>query len=166
MKRLFAFVTVTIISCNEHATSSISELEKHKFIDSFKNVERSKINSSVRDIILDTTGLSKAPVRVLYANFYGMNGRNIELKWKNISGKRITAIRFKWYGENAFNEPADMGALSYEKGFGAGFTDNELAPGKTDQGTWSIYSRDGKKIVIAWPYEIAFKDGSKWLLNN
>lgn len=115
----------------------------------------------------DTGGLFLAPVKVLSARFVEKeysNYKDISLKYKNVSKKRISAIRFKWYGENAFNEPADMGALN--EGWGGGFTDDILKPGATGYGTWGILSKDGKKVLIAYPYEVAFEDGTKWVLNE
>jgi hypothetical protein len=115
----------------------------------------------------DTGGLYFAPIKVLSAKFVSKeysNYKDIALRFKNVSNKAVTAIRFKWYGENAFNEPADMGGL--QEGWGGGFTDDALRPGATDYGQWSILSRDGKKILIAYPYEVAFKDGTKWELQQ
>ncbi len=115
----------------------------------------------------DTSGLYLAPVKILSARFVTKeysNYKDIALSYKNVSKKRISAIRFKWYGENAFNEPADMGALN--EGWGAGFTDDILRPGATGYGTWSILSKDGKKVLIAYPYEVAFEDGTKWSLTG
>jgi hypothetical protein len=62
---------------------------------------------------------------------------------------------------NAFDEPADCGNIS-NPGFGGGYTDIVLKTGKSSSGTWSVLSRDGDKIVKAWPYEIVYEDGSKW----
>jgi hypothetical protein len=115
----------------------------------------------------DTGGLYLAPIKVLSAKFVTKeysNYKDIALRYKNVSDKVVTAIRFKWYGENAFNEPADMGGL--REGWGGGFSDDALRPGATDYGQWSILSRDGKKILIAYPYEVDFKDGSKWELQQ
>lgn len=114
----------------------------------------------------DTAGLYLAPVKVLIAKFVSKeysNYKDIALKYKNVSSKKISAIRFKWYGENSFNEPADMGGL--RDGWGGGFTDDGLRPGSTSYGEWSIFSKDGKKVLIAYPYEVAFDDGTKWELN-
>jgi hypothetical protein len=111
----------------------------------------------------DTTGLSKSPVIVTravffqeqYSSFY-----SVRLNYKNVSGKTISAIRFEWYGENAFGEPADMsGGIS---GYGGGFTDEPLKSGASRNSFWSILSRDGKKVIGARAYEVAFADGSKW----
>lgn len=113
----------------------------------------------------DTGGLYLAPVKVLSAKFVEeeySNYKNVRLSFKNTSNKKISAIRFKWYGENAFNEPADMTGIV--DGWGGGFTDDGLRAGATDYATWNVYSKDGKKILIAYPYEVAFDDGTKWEL--
>jgi hypothetical protein len=36
-----------------------------------------------------------------------------------------------------------------------------LSACKTDAGTWDLLSGDAKKIIKAWPIEIAFEDGNK-----
>jgi hypothetical protein len=116
----------------------------------------------------DTGGLYLAPIKVLSARFVVReysNYKDVSLRFKNVSNKRVSAIRFKWYCENAFNEPADAGN-SILKGWGAGFTDSELGIGTTTYGTWEILSKDGKKILIAYPYEVAFTDGTKWELKK
>ena len=43
-----------------------------------------------------------------------------------------------------------------------GFDDAGLRPGKSKTGEWSILSRNAKKIVLVWPYEVVFEDGTKW----
>jgi hypothetical protein len=47
-------------------------------------------------------------------------------------------------------------------GFGKGSTDRTLRAGKTSSGEWQALSRDLKKIIIAWPMEVVFEDGTKW----
>ena len=115
----------------------------------------------------DTAGLYLAPVKVISAKFVEKeysNYKDVSLSYKNVSGKKITAIRFKWYGVNSFDEPADMGGL--KEGWGGGFDDDGIRVGGTGYGTWNILSRDGNKILIAYPYEVAFADGTKWVLNQ
>ena len=34
-------------------------------------------------------------------------------------------------------------------GFGGGFTDDAVKPGRADYGTWGIFSKDGKTIILA-----------------
>jgi hypothetical protein len=152
-----------LVSCNSVSTSSAPL----SLVDSL-NIERkadSTTKAIIKDALFDTSGVSLAPVKVLSAKMVTReysNYKDIRLSWKNTGTKKIAAIRFKWYGTNAFGEPADMGASGLQAGFGGGFADRSLGVGKTDAGTWSIMSRDGKKVVMAWPYEIAFEDGTKW----
>lgn len=98
--------------------------------------------------------LSSRPTENDYSSY-----RDIHLSWKNTSKKTIVGIKFKWEGINAFGEPADVGD-------GMGFSDDKLRPGKTDYGEWSILSRDLKKVTKAWVYEVAFEDGTKWMLDE
>jgi hypothetical protein len=116
--------------------------------------------------MLDTIGVYKAPVKVLVARIVKKEYstyRSVHLTYKNVSGKMISGIKFKWYGVNAFNEPADLGS-TFAEGFGGGFTDDSLKPGRTGDGTWDVLSRDAKKIKVAWPYEVSFDDGTSWKL--
>lgn len=127
------------------------------------------IETLYKNNLLDTAGVYKAPVKVIAARLVQReysNYKDIRLTYKNVSNKTITAIRFSWYGLNSFNEPADMGSTLIRAGFGGGFTDGRLMPGKSNSGTWEILSKDGKKVVLAWPYEVAFEDGTKWKLEN
>lgn len=116
--------------------------------------------------IIDTNGLYTAPVKVIKANLIRReysNYRDIQLTYKNISSKTISAIKFSWFGKDAFGEPADMGSVVMN-GLGFGFTDDPLKAGRTETSSWSILSRNGKKVVLAWPIEVAFKDGTNWTL--
>ncbi|KIO75248.1 hypothetical protein TH53_21800 [Pedobacter lusitanus] len=117
--------------------------------------------------LLDTAGLYKSPIKIIKATLVKKeysNFRDIRISYKNVSNKPISAIRFMWKGIDAFGEPADMGG-AYD-GFGGGFTDDVLRPGKSETREWSILSRDGKKVQLAWPTEIAFTDGTKWKLSK
>jgi hypothetical protein len=139
-------------------------------IDSIKKVIYNQFfarpNVMGRTLMYDTVGLYLAPVKVLSAKFISKeysNYKDIALRYKNVSDKTITAIRFRWYGKNAFDEPADMGGYN---GWGGGYSDDILRPGSTDYSEWSILSRDGKKVVIAFAYEVVFEDGTKWVLKK
>ncbi len=116
----------------------------------------------------DTAGLYLSPIKVISARFVEKeysNYKDVSLRYKNVSNKKVSAIRFKWYGENAFNEPADLGSL-YRNGWGGGFDDEGLSVGRTTSSVWNVLSKDGRKILIAYPYEVAFADGTKWELKN
>lgn len=163
---LFTLLIVSQCNNNPNSNSDVTA-ESQRFIDSFKLARQadSITKNIIRDAMFDTAGVSMAPVRVISAKLVPReysNYKDIRLVWKNAGPKKISAIRFKWYGINAFGEPADMGAASIQEGFGGGFADRSLSPGKTDEGIWEIMSKDGKRVVMAWPYEIAFEDGTKW----
>lgn len=168
---IFTFSLLYLLSCDKKKTNeeklkytldSISYMEKAK-----KNVD-SLIKASAKTKILDTTGMSKSPILVLKSELIAIsysNRKNIRLVYKNVSNKKISAIRFEWYGENAFNEPADMGNYTFI-GSGGGFTDQSLNPGKTRDSEWDILSKDAKKIIAARAYEVAFSDGTTWKLHQ
>ena len=115
----------------------------------------------------DTVGVSKAPIKIVSAQIVESNTgryRNVRLKYKNVSPNKITAIKFRWRGENAFLEPADMGS-SFLEGYGGGWTDDPLAPSASNSATWEILSEDAKTIE-AWPIEAVFDNGTKWKLKD
>lgn len=113
--------------------------------------------------INDTISTPDEPVKVLSARFVEKqytNYKDIKVTYKNISGKDISSIRFKWYGTNAFGEPADIGNSS--DGIGGGFTGVGLKKGQSNTSGWDISSKDLKKVQKAWVHEVRFKDGTKW----
>lgn len=123
-----------------------------------------RVDKHMKDAMFDTVGLSESPVVVtkswLYKEEYS-TFKNIAFTYKNKSDKKIDAVRFRWYGLDAFGEPAEMGT-SIVEGFGTGYDDDAISPGKSRTVRFSIYSSDAKKIVLVWPYEVAFADGTKW----
>ncbi|AMR34226.1 hypothetical protein A0256_23630 [Mucilaginibacter sp. PAMC 26640] len=124
------------------------------------------VNQNIAKAAFDTVGLHSAPVKVLQAKIVKeeySNYRSVFLKYKNISKKTVSGIKFQWYGTNAFNEPADLGS-TYAAGFGGGFTDDPLRPGRSEGSTWNVLSRDAKKLKLAWPIEVSFSDGTSWKL--
>jgi len=174
MKNILLFLgTILVISCQNKPVDETSKLiaETNRFIDSMEiaRMSDSIMKASLRNALFDTAGLYLAPVKVLSAKLVSReysNRKDIRLSWQNVSNKKIDAIKFKWYGLDAFNEPADMGTASIVEGFGGGFTDRSISPGKKDAGTWEIMSGNGKKVVLAWPYEVAFADGTKWKIGQ
>src|SRR5690349_1700395 len=99
------------------------------FLDSLTRAE--KVDSMIRrtyyNALFDTVGLYTAPVIVTsskivrdeYSAF-----RKIRLSYKNVSGKTVSGVRFRWYGVDAFNDPADMGGAV--NGFGSGQMDDNM----------------------------------------
>jgi len=134
-----------------------------------KKITDSLISSATKSALFDTAGLHTSPVKVIKSYLYQeeySNYKNISLTYKNKSRRKIEAIKFRWYGEDAFGEPADMGSYGITEGFGGGFTDDALGVGKVRTSSWEILSSRAKKIILAWPIEVLFTDGTKWDIRN
>lgn len=171
MKKFF-YIIVLLTACTTankqdfSATDSINGMSEAEFKAHFVDSIMKAAQKEASNLYEDTIGLWKAPVKVTSARLITKeysNYRDLQLTYKNETEKRIDAIKFQWYGENAFKEPADMGN-SFAAGFGGGFSDRSLGPKGSQTSTFGIMSRDGKKVVLAWPTEVAFSDGSIWKL--
>jgi hypothetical protein len=164
MKNFIPIIAIFIlISCNE----STSVKKNEEYSPEIRAMADSIVKASRDKALFDTVGLWNAPVKVTKARFIEKeysNYKDIQLSYKNVSGKRISAIRFSWHGKNAFGDNADMGGVF--EGFGSGFTDDAISPGRTVTSQWAILSKDGKKIILAWPTEVAFEDGTKWKIGS
>lgn len=172
MRFHFLLLILIFISCNSEESKKLSDSDSldGKSVGEWKDSVRQKIELSINESTLkeDTASIASSPIKILSAKLIKKeysNYRDMYVSYKNVSDKKVVAIRFEWYGLNAFDEPADMGN-SYLRGFGGGFTDDQLSPGRTDNGTWSILSRDGKKVIKAWATEVVFEDGTKWKNKN
>jgi hypothetical protein len=169
MKIKIIIISFFFISCGPKKESKaekiLRELEINRKVDSTMRSADEKIKQDLININWDTIDIQNSGIEITKAEFIKENEysnyKSVRLYYKNNSTKNIKAIRFKWYGLNSFNEPADCSNIS-NPGFGAGYTDIILKSGKSSSGTWSALSRDGDKIVKAWPYEIIYEDGSKW----
>lgn len=116
--------------------------------------------------LMDTTGLYNAPVQITSNAIVSVEGRkSVKLSYKNTSAKNIDAIRFSWYVENAFREPASVDGVA--PGLGGGLDDVPLKAGRATTGKWDLYAgTDANKIILVWPREIVFSDGSKWKIGK
>jgi hypothetical protein len=162
-------ICLLVIACKDKGyesetkdTDSIHGMTVKEYKDHFVD---SLTKTTTKKIFMDTAGISNAPVKVISAKMVQeeySKYKSVRLTYKNVSGKKIEAIKFNWYGIDAFGEPADMG--SFMDGVGGGLDDDPLGPGKSSTSTWSILSRNGKKVELAWAYEVAFSDGTKWKL--
>lgn len=141
--------------------SSVSDsLEFSRKVDSMTK-------TTIRKALFDTTNVYLAPVKVSSAKVVQREHssyRNVRLAWTNKSSKNIVGIKFNWYGVTAFNEPADMGG--YLEGIGGGMTDRLLRPGRSDNGEWSVLSKNAENVLCAWPIEVAYEDGTFWKLSK
>jgi hypothetical protein len=99
-------------------------------------------------------------------------GFSINNGWVKLLHNKYTKARIinygydPWYSFGSWNGWGIQNSFGWNNGWGGGFRDEPLRPGATDYSEWSISSRDGKKILIAYPYEVVFEDGTKWLLEK
>lgn len=161
-KYLFLIYIYSIISsCDNsqfHETTA-ADIEKSRQgdVDAY-----SKRQDSLRNIKLKNDLLNPIKIynyRIVEREY--SNYRDISFTFKNAGKKRISAIKFKWEGINAFNQPADMGG-GFLKGYGGGFTDEPINAGKARTVTYEILSPDVKKITSVLAYNVVFADGSSW----
>lgn len=158
--------TILLVSCENKRKETTPAQEYSPEIQAkARAMADSLIENSLKNAYFDTTGLYNSPVKVVSARLVKKeysSYKDISLTYKNVSNKKIDGIKFRWYGLTAFGDAADMGNYSGAKGFGSGFDDDQLRPGRTVTNGWGILSSNAKKIVLAWPYEIVFEDGTKW----
>lgn len=163
------FLLIPFIGCNEIIKNYQDSQQKEKELkDSIKKVVETKTEKFTTDLKksmeFDTVGVSTAPIKIIkyklvdreYSNY-----KDMVITCKNISSKPIEGIRFRWYGETVFGDPAHMGSMIFD-GFGTGESDEKLGIGKNQTLHWSMISRDAKKNIQTWPTEVVFSDGSKW----
>lgn len=166
--RCFGFLIFTLtflVSCSDQSGKSSTD----NFIDSLDKAAKvdSIISARMKAVMTDTTGLHTSPIQVTKATISQQsysNFKDINLTYKNVSTKKVEAIRFRWYGENAFGEPADMGSYT-SKGVGSGYDDDPISAGKSRTSSWSLTTSNVKKVVMAWAYEVVYEDGTKWKIN-
>lgn len=180
MKALLIIGLMLMFGCNnanKTQSDEITQAERDSFsiskygkpaAEHIQDQVDSIMKATTNNALFDTAGLYRAPVKVLNSKLFKKeysNYRDIRLTYKNVSNKTIIGIKFRWKGVDAFGDPADMGSYTSD-GFGGGFTDDPLRGGRTETSEWGILSKDGKKVILAWPIEVAFEDGSKWKLGS
>lgn len=165
MIRLILVVSVLYLaSCGQPEKTALQK--NQELLDSLETERevQKQTDEFMTSLNWDTVGVSNCGIIVTDADFIQeeySNYKSVRLRYKNVSGKKIKAIKFNWHGVDAFGEPADCGSYT-ELGFGGGFDDDPLSVGRSTTSVWSVLSRDGDKITKAWPTEIAFEDGTKW----
>lgn len=170
MKIKLLFLLILATSCINKNKKDYFEVKKNinyqqvdTQIDEKKNISPS---DSIKQSFLDTLNSRESPVKVissqLLKNQYS-DHKDIRLIYKNISKKRIGAIRFEWYCENAFNKPAS-GKFFFVQGKAEGETHTMVNPGKIKSHIWEDFSTDAQSIVSIRAAFVAFTDGTSWSL--
>lgn len=111
----------------------------------------------------DTSQKFWSPVKVITSKFVRSKTsglRNIQLSYRNVSDKTISNIKFRWFGVDVFDQPANMGGHS--KGMGVGDVEQTINSGELIVNEWEISTNDAKRILTAYAYEVSFSDGTSW----
>ncbi len=159
-----------LTSCTTKSTKDIlkntHKKENSIIEESTKQKDEKEIKDSIKDNFLETRKIKNSPVKIIFSNLYKneySEHKDIKLIYKNLTKKDIKAIKFEWYCENVFEEPAS-GQYFFVKGIANGHTDILLKSGKVDSKIWEDFSTDAYKIIAARAYLVVFTDGTKWLL--
>lgn len=160
------------------ATSCITKNKKHQF-SMKKEINSYQVNKqidpqndlspsdSTKQSFLNTKDCKESPIKIisskLLKNQYS-DHKDIKLIYKNVSKKKIGAIRFEWYCENAFNKPAS-GKFFFIKGKSEGYTHLAINTRQTRSQIWEGFSTDAKTIISARAYFVTFSDGTTWKLH-
>ncbi|MFH6968530.1 hypothetical protein [Flavobacterium sp. FlaQc-28] len=170
MKRtLLVFIILTLISCtNKKSNKPETNTSKNNLIKPIEGEKEAKPTDSIKDNFLKTQKNKNSPIKIISAtllkNQYS-NHKDIKLTYKNITKKNIKAIKFEWYCENVFDEPAS-GQFFFVKGVTRKHTESLLKSRETESKIWEDFSTDANIIIAARAYYVVFSDGTKWQLNS
>lgn len=128
-----------------------------------ESLARSQVK--IKATFLDTTGQGSSPIRIVSSGI-GLNGkpgsRRIAVRFKNVSDKNISALRFEWYAEDFHGNPADMGDYL---GQGSGTTEESLKSGDYSEAEWEISSVNADSLISIRAYQVFFDDDTSWELS-
>jgi len=133
-----------------------------------KEEEKLSTTDSIKKSFLDTLNTKESPVQIILSklsNTEYSDHKDIQLIYKNVSTKKIKAIKFEWYCENVFEKPAS-GRNFFIKGKSGGISNILLKPKETRSQVWEDFSTDTDKIIKARVYFVMFSNGTKWELNK
>lgn len=165
---LIILIATSCINKNKKAYVEVKNRINHQEVT--HQIEEKKISEtdSIKQSFLDTLNIKESPIKIisyrLLRNQYS-DHKDIKLTYKNVSKKRIGAIRFEWYCENSFNKPAS-GKFFFVKGKAEGESNIILKPGKTGTKIWEDFSTDAQTIISVRANFVAFSDGTDWNLKQ
>lgn len=169
-KVLFIVIAITTSCVDKNKTDHFSTKKEINSQQVYKQIDIQNDQSpsdSIKQEFLNTQNNKESPIKIvswkLFKNQYS-DHKDIELIYKNVSKKKIGAIRFEWYSENAFNKPAS-GKFFFIKGKAEGYTHLPINAKQTRSQIWENFSTDAKTIISARVYFVAFSDGTTWKLN-
>lgn len=108
---------------------------------------------------LPTTKQKDAPVKVDSYKFVPSGAGKpayIEIKFTNVSDKKIQQVRFKWKELNAQGDSLNVGD---------GDITYAYKPKKSGSALFTISNQAVQKISAVFPYEVTYTDNSRWMLS-
>ncbi|MBF4467305.1 hypothetical protein [Flavobacterium sp. LC2016-12] len=169
-KALFLVILIATSCINKNRIDHFSmkkELNSHQVNTQIDFQSDLSPSDSIKQEFLNTQNNIGSPIKIisskLLKNQYS-DHKDIKLVYKNVSKKKIGAIRFEWYCENAFNKPAS-GKFFFIKGKSEGTTHLAINSRQTRSQIWESFSTDAKTIISARAYFVAFSDGTTWKLH-
>lgn len=121
---------------------------------------------SIKNDFLNNKNAKNSPVKIIAAQLSQTqysNHKDIKLVFKNSEKKDIQAVKFEWYCENSFDEPANS-RFFYGEGRSTGEITYLLKAGTTRSKIWEDFSTDANRVIKARAYYVVFTDGTKWQL--
>ncbi len=177
---------ISITACNNNQSQPAANPSKLSISDS--SIVR-QINNG-----FDTLGLYLAPIKILEYSFKdklidtfdekddNLNHEGhfkryvyVNLKYKNVSSKKIVGLKLKWYFVDKNGNPSDMRRCdSCASGVGEGYTGTlsnypnpeKIKIGEIQMNEWFQPTQTGVKIKLIGPTEVEFYDKTKWRLGK
>ena len=161
-------IILILVSCsNKNKTNHLAIHNEENYKQSEQQDTLSS-SDSIKKNFLDTLNSHESPIQIISSKLSDTqysDHKDIKLIYKNVSTKKIKAIKFEWYCENAFEEPAS-GRNFFIKGKSEGISSILLKPKETRSQVWEDFSTDADKIIKARVYFVMFSNGTKWELNK
>lgn len=166
--KILPLIILILVSCSKK--NKTNHLAIHSEV-SYKQIEQQDIltpEDSIKKDFIDALNTAESPVQIIsskLSNTQYSDHKDIQLIYKNVSTKKIKAIKFEWYCENAFEKPAS-GRNFFIQGKCEGISNILLKPKETRSQVWEDFSTDADRIIKARVYFVMFSNGTKWELKR
>lgn len=176
MKILSFLIIIVFASCNSSTTPAkpIKNLSKWEQLMASLDSVTDKSRLDIDPNHFDTSNIRQSPIEFVsidtgHSNIIFSDVRAydvITFKFRNIGNKTIEGVRLRWYCNDAFGDPALLvSSHSTQMQIGYGQSDDHVSPGSVGVVKWEG-DASKIKVVSAWPYEVAFDDGTVWRISG
>ena len=117
-------------------------------------------SASYSQALIHTTELEDSPIKIDSYRFVSVNAGkpgHIEIKFTNVSTKKIKQVRFKWQEMNAQGDNIELGD---------GDITDSYKPKKHASAVFAIVNGEAQKVSVVFPYEVVYTDDTKWKLKT